>query len=282
MEKILTYINDEKSDLQMYFYRVNEKKTDKRILLYFDKVLDFSYSPEGSRLVFSAVKDGITDIYIHTIASGTNEQITRDIADDLNPSFMKNSPDEIIFSSNRLSDTLTNTANPFEKVSQTFDLFTYNIAKKNNLLVRLSEGKYTNRLQASEVAKNKFTYLGDQNGIVNRYTAKFDSSISFIDTTAHYRYFINSLPTTNYDRNIMNHSVVNGTDPFGEVVFSNRKYFVERTTESVKPMSQTEVANTNCGLRNTRLLHKADSIEQLRQWLVAEEKKEGHSYQTTL
>ena len=95
--KILTFINDEKSDLVMYFYRVNEKTTEKRILLYFDKILDFSYSPEGSRLVFSAVKDGITDIYIHTIASGTNEQITRDIADDLNPSFLKDSPDEIIF-----------------------------------------------------------------------------------------------------------------------------------------------------------------------------------------
>ena len=55
----------------------------------------------------------------------------RDIADDLNPSFLKDSPDEIIFSSNRLSDTLTNTASPFEKVSQNFDLFTYNLAKKN-------------------------------------------------------------------------------------------------------------------------------------------------------
>ena len=130
-----------------------KKQLTKRVLLYFDKVLDFSYSPEGSRLVFSAVKDGITDIYIHTIASGTNEQITRDVADDLNPSFMKDSPDEIIFSSNRLSDTLTNTANPFEKVSQTFDLFTYDLAKRNNVLVRLSEGKYTDRFQASADGK---------------------------------------------------------------------------------------------------------------------------------
>ena len=100
--KYLPIITDEKADLVMYFYRINEKTTEKRNLLYFDKVLDFSYSPEGSRLVFSAVKDGITDIYIHTIASGTNEQITRDIADDLNPSFLKNSPERIIFSSNRL------------------------------------------------------------------------------------------------------------------------------------------------------------------------------------
>jgi len=37
--RILTYINDEKADLVMYFYRVNEKSTEKRNLLYFDKVL---------------------------------------------------------------------------------------------------------------------------------------------------------------------------------------------------------------------------------------------------
>ena len=272
--KILTLINDEKSDMEMYFYRVNEKTTEKRILLYFDKILDFSYSPEGSRLIFSAVKDGITDLYIHTIASGTNEQITRDIADDLNPSFMKDSPDEIIFSSNRLTDTLTNTASPFEKVSQTFDLFTYNLAKKTNLLVRLSEGKYANRFKSAEIAKNKFIYLGDQNGIFNRYTAKFDSSISFIDTTAHYRYYINSQPTTNYDRNIMNQSVLNGTDLYGEVIFSNRKYNLRNGLLSKSdPIPAGEIVNSKLRNEKNQYFHKADSIEQLRQWLVAEDKK---------
>jgi hypothetical protein len=272
--KILTYINDEKSDLQMYFYRVNEKTTEKRILLYFDKVLDFSYSPEGSRLIFSAVKDGITDIYIHTIASGTNEQITRDIADDLYPSFLKSSPDEIIFSSNRLTDTITNTASPFEKVSQTYDLFTYNIAKRNNILTRLSEGRYTDRIQASEIAKNKFSYLGNQNGIFNRFTAQFDSSISYIDTTAHYRYSINSRPVTNYDRNIINHSVGNQSGTTGEALFTNRKYILRK---SILNQSGTELPGdlVNTKLREEKNIYfqKADSIEQLRLWLVAEEKK---------
>lgn len=272
--KILTYINDEKADLEMYFYRINEKKTDKRILLYFDKVLDFSYSPEGSRLIFSAVKDGITDIYIHTIASGTNEQITRDIADDLNPSFMKDSPDEIIFSSNRLSDTLSNTASPFDRVSPTFDLFTYDIAKKGNLLVRLSEGKYINRLQATETGKNKFTYLGDQNGIYNRFTARFDSTISFIDTTAHYRYYINSQPITNYDRNIINHSVVNGTDQLGEVIFNSRNYFLRKGLQSESnPIPPQDIVNTKLRVEKNQYYHKADSVEQLRQWLLSEYNK---------
>jgi hypothetical protein len=273
--KILTYINDERSDLEMYFYRVNEKKTEKRLLLYFDKVLDFSYSPDGSRLVFSAVKDGITDIYIHTIASGTNEQITRDVADDLNPSYLKESPGQIIFSSNRLTDTLTNTASPFEKVSENFDLFTYDLTNKSNLLMRLSEGKYTDRFQASEISKNSFAYLGNQNGIFNRYSAKFDSSVSFIDTIAHYRYFINSLPLTNYDRNILNHSVSSGTDSYGEVLFSKRKFSLRRgkLSESNPPLKQSDLINTRLRDEKNQYFHKVDSIDQLRQWLIAENKK---------
>jgi WD40 repeat protein len=272
--KILTFISEEKADLVLYFYRVNDKSTEKRNLLYFDKVLDFSYSPEGSRLIFSAVKDGITDIYIHTIASGTSEQITRDVADDLNPSFLKDSPGEIIFSSNRSSDTLTNTASPFEKLSMTFDLFTYNITRKSNILVRLSEDKYTDRFLPTGIAKNKFAYIGDQNGIFNRYTAKFDSSISYIDTTTHYRYYIKSQPITNYDRNIINQSVVNGSDLYGEILFSKRRYDLRKGLLSESgTVPAGEIVTTSFRKEKNQFLHKADSIEQLRQWLVAEDKK---------
>ncbi len=272
--KIITIINEVKAGLIMYFYRIDEKTTEQRNLLYFDKILDFSYSPEGSRLAFSAVKDGITDIYIHTIASGTNEQITRDIADDLNPSFLKDSPDEIIFSSNRSSDTLTNTADPFEKLSLTFDLFTYNLSKSKNLLVRLSEGKYTDRFIPSGISKNNFSYIGNQNGIFNRYTAKFDSTISTIDTATHYRYFINSIPVTNYDRNIINQSVINGSDLFGEVLFSRRKYELRKGLLSRSaPVPANEIITSTFRKEKNQFLHRADSVEQLRKWLVAEDKK---------
>jgi len=272
--RIFTYINEEKAALVIYFYRIEEKNSEKRNLLYFDKILDLSYSPEGSRLVVSAVKDGITDIYIHTIASGSNEQITRDIADDLFPSFLKGSSDDIIFSSNRLSDTLSNTASPFEKLALTYDLFTYNISKRNNLLMRLSDDKYSDRLQASGSAGNSFTYIGDANGVFNRYSAVFDSTISYIDTALHYRYFINSKPLTNYDRNIIDHSVANSSDTYGEILFSNNRYMVRKgSLGSSNPIPEEEVIITGFRKERNQFLHKADSIEQLRQWLLAEDKK---------
>ncbi len=272
--RILTIINEEKAAIMMYFYRITEKTTEERSLLYFDKILDFSYSPEGSRLIFSAVKDGVTDIYIHTIASGTNEQITWDLADDLYPSFLNDDPNEIIFSSDRFSDTLTNSGDPFEKVGLTFDLFTYNILSKNNVLTRLSEGKYTNRFSPAGITQNKFAYIGDENGVLNRYTATFDSAISYIDTATHYRYFINSLPVTNYDRNILNQSVINASDTYGEILFSKNRFLLRKgSLISSAPIPENEVNLSSFRREKTIMLHKADSINQLRQWLIAEDKK---------
>ncbi len=272
--RILTYINEEKAALVMYFYRTDEKNTEERNILYFDKILDFSYAPEGSRLVISAVKDGITDIYIHTIASGTNEQITRDLADDLNPTFMRHSPDEILFSSNRLSDTLYNNASPYEKTGMTFDLFTYNISRKGNILTRLSEGQYSDRLSGSEIVRRNFAYLGNTNGIINRYTAEFDSAISYIDTTTHYRYFIDSKQVTNYDRNILDHSVSNGSDTYGEILYNRGRYLLRKGLMSQsKPVPENEIITTDFRKEDIRVLQKADSIERIRQWLLEEDRK---------
>ncbi len=272
--RILTFINEEKAGMVIYFYRIDEKKTEERNLLYFDKVMSFSYSPDGSRLVLSGVKDGMTDIFVHTIASGVNDQITRDVADDLDPSFIGDKPGEIIFSSNRLSDTLINDGNPFEKTGLVFDLFTYNVDKKNNILTRLTEGQYASRYEPEPVAGNRITYLGDNTGIMNRYTARFDSTVSFIDTTTHYRYFMRSTPVTNYDRNILNHSFSDASDIYGEVVYKNRKFNLRRKPLSASPpVPQNEITLTPFRKEQNRLFHKADSIETIRKWLLAEDKK---------
>jgi hypothetical protein len=145
---------------------------------------------------------------------------------------------------------------------------------KKNVLVRLSEGKYTDRFQPTGIAKNKFAYIGDQNGIMNRYIAKFDSSISYIDTTTHFRYYMNSVPVTNYDRNIINQSVENGSDTYGEILFNKRKYNLRKVAQSgQKPIPPGEIVNTLFRKEKNLFLHKADSVELLRQWLVAEDKK---------
>lgn len=272
--KMLTFINEEKSQLRIYFYRIPEKSTENRLFLSMDKVLDFSYSPDGTRLVLSGVKGGFTDIYIHTIASGTNEQITNDLPDDLSPSFLKGSNSEIIFTSNRMTDTLSNKADPFEKLGFIYDLFTYDLNSKSNVLTRLTEGQYNDHYQPVSTGKQTISYIGNNTGIYNRFSAKFDSTISFVDTVTHYRYFISSLPATNYDRNIIYHDLVGNPEYYGEALFNQDRYYLRKgEIPSGIRIKENELPVTNFRKEQTELLHKADSIESIRQWLLVEDKK---------
>jgi hypothetical protein len=56
--RILTFIIEEKGGLKLYYYTFGQKKLDVKNLLYYEKILDYSFSDDGSLLVLSAVKNG--------------------------------------------------------------------------------------------------------------------------------------------------------------------------------------------------------------------------------
>ncbi len=270
--RILTFINEEKGDLKIYFHRLESGKTESRNLLYFEKILDFDYSPNGNRLVMSAVKNGLTDIYVHTIASGTNEQITMDVADDLNPRYVKRADNTIIFSSNRLNDTLDIPFDPIAETGLTYELYTYDLNKDNKVAVKLSEGQYIERLQPATRNSREIYYLGDMTGTINKYLARFDSTISYIDTITHYRYFIKSDPVTNYNRNILKHDYAG--DRVAEIKFKDDRYHLfTGSVNEQKPLEEENLARTPYRDEKTAILHEADSIEQLRQQLIELERR---------
>ncbi|MFO7853357.1 MAG: hypothetical protein ACQERS_13430 [Bacteroidota bacterium] len=279
--RILTFINEEKGDLKIYFHRLVGNETESRNLLYFEKVLDFDYSPNGNRLVMSAVKNGLTDIYVHTIASGTNEQITRDVADDLNPRYIKSAENSIIFSSNRLNDTLDIPFDPIAETGLTYDLFTYDLEKDDKVAVRLSEDEYIERLQPVARNSREIYYLGDMSGTINKYVARFDSAISYIDTTTHYRYFIKSDPVTNYNRNIIEHDFAGKT--VAEIKFKDGSYHLYTgSVNEQEPIPEEELITTNYREEKTEVLHEADSIEQLRQELIELDRRRRDTLQKPL
>jgi Tol biopolymer transport system component len=223
--KILTIITERKGGLKLIQYILEEKKLTERNLLYFDKILNFSYSDDGSKIVFSAVKNSKTDIYIYDIASATSNQITNDIADDFNPRFIENSS-KIIFSSNRLNDTINSND---QKFSKQLDLFIYDLSTKKDIVQRLTNTLYQNEDQAFQAKNNEYYYLNDKSGIRNLYLGKFDSTINFIDTAIHYRYFLNQKPLTNYNRNIINHNINDNNSNITFTQFTNGNYSVYNT-----------------------------------------------------
>jgi len=259
--RILTFITEEEGGLKLYYYAFGEKIPEKRNLLYFEKVLDFSFSHDGSLLVLSAIKEGKTDIYVHNLAAGTNYQITNDIASDFNPRFINNSK-QIIFSSNRRSDSLS-VAQTDAKMSMTNDLFIYDYSTKDNQLMRLSDDSYVNKIQPLEVAHNQFISLSDKNGILNRYCSKFDSTINFVDTAIHYRYFAQTKPLTNYPRNILEHDYNRKTGTSAEIVFKKGRFYMFNRPFDSKANITGDLPETKFRSKLTKKLIKKDSIANI-------------------
>ena len=70
----------------------------------FDQILDAGFIFNANTLLFSAVKNGHSDIYTYDIENDKVKQVTNDVYDDLDPSFVAfPNKDGIIFSSNRPS-----------------------------------------------------------------------------------------------------------------------------------------------------------------------------------
>ncbi|HAF31285.1 MAG TPA: hypothetical protein DCG75_19785 [Bacteroidales bacterium] len=222
--KFLTIILEKEGGLKYLQYILEKDEITERNLLYFDKILSFSYSGDGSKMVFSAVKDSKTDIYVFDIASSTSDQISNDLADDFNPRFIENSS-KIIFASNRISDTLHSQIMNFD---HQFDLFIYDYQNKNPLLSRLTSSLHQNEIYPFEKTNQEYYYLNDKNGINNLYYGKYDSTISFIDTSIHYRYYLNEKPLSNFSRNINEHHLSRNKIDYSYINFNNGIYSINK------------------------------------------------------
>ncbi len=223
---VIAMIYERKNVLLLRTYDAETKEVNKRNVTGFEKVNSYSFSHDGKRIVFSAVKKGKgqSDIFIFTLNSGGVEQITNDSWDDNNPVFIDNSKG-VLFESNRPHDTIkaNEDAKMYVKFSKNNDVFYYNAATKSSILYRVTNTPDINETNPQEYSKGVIAYLSEANGIYNRYIGVLDSSIAFVDTTEHYRYFYNSKAITNYQKNIQEHHINARYTAYAEVIIDNFK-----------------------------------------------------------
>jgi hypothetical protein len=224
--KTVFMIYEKKDQLIIHTVDLENKEKVIRNLPGFEKVNSFSFSLDGKKIVISAVKKGKgqSDIFVFSLNTSGIEQLTNDIWDDNNPVFIKGNK-QVIFESNRVGDTVkaTDDAKYFYKINKNMDLFMAQYPFTNKAMVRVTNTPETNETQPQTYNNNFICYLSEKNGIYNRYIAEFDSSISFVDTTEHFRYFFKSKPITNFDRNILEHHINAQNTHVGEVIYANGK-----------------------------------------------------------
>jgi hypothetical protein len=265
--RYIAFITEEKGGMKLYYYNIAEKKLTVRNFLYFEKVLDFSFSEEGSQFVFSGTRLGKTDIYVHDIASSTNRQITNDIADDFQPRFIEND-NKIIFVSNRLSDTLSTSGNNPSR-SMTTDLFIYDYKNGSDLLMRLSDNNYTNKTYPGEVKRNQFIQLTDNAGTINRYISTFDSTVSFVDTTIHYRYFTETAPLTQYSRNILEQDYLKSSGYVADIIFNKGRYNIYYNPIDESKVITEKIETTVSQYARRKLWTAMDSMRSIKKEVIA-------------
>ena len=196
--EILAIVTEEKGFLWLYFYDAAKKKLDKKNLFGFEKVLSFTYSPEGKTLLMSAVKEGKSDIYTYTILSRTITPLTNDGWDDLEPAYF-NGGKQVVWKSNRPQDTLR-WEEEVHSYPQSFDLFAVRVEpelkfEKKKFIWRLTESPGEVEYQPFEYEPGFIGYLSRFEGTQTPQIIGIDSVIAFVDTTTHYQYVFDQYVT---------------------------------------------------------------------------------------
>lgn len=180
---LVVYWEDGK--VKMFVYDVIAKyKRYKQEITGFDQVLDASFMLDANTLVMSAVKNGHSDIYTYKIDADKATQITNDVYDDLDPSFVSfPNRSGIIYASNRPSPDAPNQDTVLPS-KYPFNIYMVDILNdsKQKQLAKLTDVKMGNARYPMQYNTNHFTFVSDENGIGNRWAGFFATQRNGLDT----------------------------------------------------------------------------------------------------
>ena len=186
------------------------------------KILSMAYSEDGRNIVFSAVRDGRTDLYYYYVIGNRQEQLTDDQFDDLEPRFVDNGK-RIIFSSDRPDDTLRTNAD-VALVNGKKDIFLFDVETRSRLLTRLTNTPDINEVQPAQYDSANYVFLSEAEGIRNRFLVRYDSAVSHIDTVVHYRYFTVEERKTDLRRSILEQDMNAKNSRYTQLQFRDGRY----------------------------------------------------------
>ena len=179
------YTREGKLNLFVYdiITRVKQYKID--LTKQFDQVQDMKYMLNSNTLLITAVKNGHTDIYTMEIQNEKIKQITNDVYDDLDASFVA-FPNKtgIIFSSNRPNPAAKtgDTILPSDNRYNIFLITNFGDKPELNQITQLSKLKYGNARFPMQYNESHFTFVSDENGVGNRYAGFFTTKKVGLDT----------------------------------------------------------------------------------------------------
>jgi len=174
-EKTLGIISYSQGKNVLWLYNIETKRKVGSLLARFDQVSSFDFSGNGRLAALSASRNGRTDIYLLSVRRNKIRQLTNDYYDDTTPSFVPGT-NTILFSSNRVNDTINSDVHKFKSFTGNFNIFAFNLDTTSRVLTRLTN---TISKDFAPIAKDASTiyYLSDQKGIINLFKYSLVSKI---------------------------------------------------------------------------------------------------------
>ena len=246
----LSVLYGEEGRIKLFVFDVITRvKPYKRDLTdFFDQVQDMKYMLDSRTLLFSAVKKGHSDIYTYDIENDKIKQVTNDVYDDLDPSFVAfPNKNGIIFSSNR--------PGPGAKGSDTsllnnkFNIFLITDFATNradlNQITQLTNLKFGDARFPTQYSNNHFTFVNDQNGVGNRYAGFFSTANAGLDTVVLIGDDILRNPTSKEVDSVLKVYKKQDVDSVAVLAVTNDSAYIFPLTNYGSSLRETRVAGDN-------------------------------------
>lgn len=173
----LLIITDEQGDINLYGFENVEKRPKrafKRRVNGLAQVVWMDASEDGGSLILSANRQGQNDLFLYSINRGSYQQLTNDLYDDLYPQFVGRTARSVVFSSNRLQDTLGVDKGSYKTIRDRFALFRHDGSARDRSLVRLTDS-LSYATQPTPANETITYFLSDASGIRNLYRLDAES-----------------------------------------------------------------------------------------------------------
>lgn len=158
-----------------WLYDLTTKTKLPRELDKFSNIRSFSFSNNGRLVIVSADFEGQNDLFLLASRRDRTKRLTNDKFDDLDPSFIPNS-NTVVFSSNRVNDSLKAGNTNLQKITANYNLFLFNIDTTLSRLTRVTN-TLSRDFHARAIDEHNFFYLSDQRGITNLFRYNSQSGI---------------------------------------------------------------------------------------------------------
>ncbi len=244
--RLAVLYNDEGKTRFFVYDLVNHNKLWQHNIDKFDQIQDMKYMLDNNTLVMSAVRSGQSDIYIYKIDKQTIEQVTNDIYDDLDPSFVA-FPNKtgILYSSNRPSARAESSDDSLP--GPRFNIYLVDNWNKSDAkqISKLSDLRFGNARYPSQYNQSHFTFVSDENGINNRYAGWFTTERAGLDTLVFIGGDMLRNPAREEVDSLLTEWGKNDIDSVGFVSVTNDSSYVFPLTNYQSSMLETRTAGDN-------------------------------------